>query len=295
MTQPTLQQSIDQIVTALQQRPERQMKGALLGEQVKKVAPSLDLRKLMNVPAGPGALSKFVEKYLSAVLVRSGTSGSDVVYEIVAGERKGDYGHLLWLTFARPGSEQILSLDVSNGVERATLSVSAALSPNHVQIDSATLSELDTIRINFTEQINLSLADDTPPLNASTPYSEWSRQLKLIDTAQYKKWAAYRISKIVELFHERLTKLNVPLERRNILDVELKKSQRHIHSPSATAQASNPPEKPQPAQVSSDFGDRDFRAAILEVVRNLPDSDLRLLRLPAGAIFDALRHAQSKN
>jgi hypothetical protein len=291
MTPLTLQQSIDQIILALRQRPERQIKGALLGEQVKKIAPDLDLRKLMNVPAGPGALSKFTEKYLNRTLARVGTSGSDVVYEIITEDGKTDNGHLLWLTFARPGSEQIVCLDISNGLEKATLSVSSDLGVNHLQINSATLSELDKIRFDYTEIINSSLSTENRHLDASMPYSEWSKQLKIIGQTQYKRWAIYRISKIVELFHERLAKLNVPLERRSVLDEELKKSQRHIHTSRPNVQSNILPDKASPEpEINNSSEEMKFRLAVIHVIKNLSDSELRLLKLPAGAIFDALKN-----
>lgn len=295
MTEPTLNQSVEQIISALRQRPERHIKGALLGEQIKKIVPHLDLRKLMSIPAGPGTVSRFAEKYLNTVLAPAGKSGSDLVYEVIAkGESPTDFGHELWLTFARPGSEGVLSLDVSNGLGQATLSVRENLAPNHAQITSATHSELDKIRLDFTEEINASLEDKFQALDASKPYSEWSRQLKLIGSAQYKRWSLYRISKIIELFHERLAKLNVPLERRNLLDEELKKSQLRIRSPKVVSRPGEIDTSLIPTPHSHVFGEDSMRVAILEVIRNMPDSDLRLLKLPVGSLFDALQNTQKK-
>lgn len=297
MIEPTILLSVEKLTQALRARPERTIKGALLGEQIKKIAPELDLRKIMDIPAGPGSVSKFAERYLASVLVRTGISGSDVVYEIVGSEISNSEAlPLLWQTFARPGSESVIALDISNGIDQAKLSVSKALSPNCIQINSATPSELDQIRANFTEEINRSLENTTDHLDASDAYTEWSKELKSIGLAQYKKWSAYRISKIAELFHERLANLNVPLEQRRVLENELKKSQRSKTQKPKNFEPSNNLQSAINLPSNENKSDEDeFRYAIIEVVKLLPYSSLRDLVLPAGAVFDALRKIKNKN
>lgn len=280
--------AVEVIAASLKVKPEDTITGANLGEHIKKVVPSLNLRQVMSIPVGPGALTKFVDRYLGSVLTKVGNSGSDLVYSIAKNAGTGHQaGSNLWSTFARPSAELKIALDISNGLDRAEISVGERLLPNQVSIQSATHSELDNIRTDFTKIVNGSNAQ--AHLDAEIPYAEWSKKVKAFGAGRYREWVNYRITQIVELFHKRLADLNVPLERSKILEDQLKRSQNALRRNVASHEEGRLERGESPApRVDAGEHAEGLRSVVMRAVAQLDDSELRQLKLPVGTVFDAL-------
>jgi hypothetical protein len=65
--------------------PRSEITGSQLGELLSKNFPELNLRRLTNIPSGPGALTKFIALRLPGLLSVCGKSGADLVYNIKRG------------------------------------------------------------------------------------------------------------------------------------------------------------------------------------------------------------------
>ena len=288
--------SINRILESLKSRPEPYITGALLGELIRDIAPELNIRQLVNIPTGPGALTRFIERHLSSNLKKAGRAGSDLLYRISAdNEEETHSSYDVWQSFARPGSDQIISLDVSEGLEKATVSVKQFLSVNHLKIEHATHAELDRIRADFTTDFNAAVIDPSKHIDARQPYTEWSKKIKAISPEQYKNWSTYRIEKIVDLFRSRLASFNVPPERIRELEEELKKSQRSIRNQRAELRGVGEKSTTQPMAAGYvDPSIEGFRTALIETIKTMSSSELRELKVPAGAFFDAMQFTKLK-
>ena len=102
------EESLDRIRDGLRQWGGKQIPGTAVRDVITAHAPEVDLRAAVDIPAGPGALTKFVSTYLSGVLVRVGKAGSDNLYEI-QGETPAT-SHEFWQAFVSPQSENVVGV-----------------------------------------------------------------------------------------------------------------------------------------------------------------------------------------
>lgn len=294
------EKSILAIKKKIRDSERREITGALVGELIKRVTPDLNVRELVELPSGPGAVSRFIEKFLNDTLVKSGRQGSDLIYAII---NEADIPAYLddplsaisvWHEFVRPKSQNYLILDsIIDGVA-PRIYVSKDIPINGTTIDNATYEELEKIRAEFTDIIN----NDSTPSNqerlvSTEPYTDWSAALKRRGKNFYRQWVEFRIEKIVQIFDERLTSLDVDPSNRNRLCELLRQSQRGTIA-KATSNRSNHPalNTHTPAigtQDSPGKGDSELLDIVVRAVRSLSEIEIRELRLPVGVFWDAIK------
>ncbi len=89
------------------------------------------------------------------------------------------------------------------------------------------------------------------------------------------KWGAFRRAKLIERFNSSLRELAIPPV---------------THFPRVADDLVHPsPQRPQPPTIAVAGDESSFRDLVCKVVSELPLGELRLLKLPVGAVFDALR------
>lgn len=285
MTQTELNSEIETIVIALQGRSKNTITGALIGELIPKITPKLDIRKVMNIPTG-SVLSQFIERHLSHVLTRVEKQGSDWVYSITQPEQV-ESDPDLWRTFVSPHSPRILVIRDSTLELDAPTKLSLEPDEKLKQVESATDSELDQIRTNFTSKLEED-SECMPGIQA--PYTEWSAALKKMGRNKYRDWTEYRLRSLEELFKERLHALEIVPELNTELCSVMRRSRLATKTVfAAKKNQTNQNQIPNTAIKSQSMeSEVNLRSAIIEVIQNLSISDLREIKLPCGAIFDAI-------
>lgn len=292
MSNVKVEQSVLAIVEALKARDQKEITGAVLGELVRRVAPDLNLRTASEVHSGPGALTKFVDMHLSELLKKIRRQGPDWVYLISAGNQL-DLETLptIWQEFVRPNSPNFLILHDANAQVKARVSVQRSVESNAIEIKSATSEELNKLRFDFTKTLNAKLAESSDQtLDAKLPYPDWSTQLKNIGAEHYRNWTEFRINGIVNLFDSRLSEKGIDSNHRAELCKELRSSQSASRFPLISKYSVQSETRHGRELMTHGSHERsmDLQSAVINAVKSLSESELRELRLPVGALFDAL-------
>lgn len=287
MIEEVLNDAIEKITIALQKRPKNTITGALLGELIMDETPEINIREVMKIPAGPGALRKFIDLYLKNVLEFSHKQGSDVVYVIsgLSSPKTRDADPALWQAFVRTSSSKILVL---HGAVLQLEDVDFENNYHGKVIPSATSNELNQIRIDFIKSLG-EKANSLPDMAA--PYADWSAALRKLGREYYRNWTEYRLRKIEDIFGKRLEVLEIEPKVRSELRSQIRCSQ--LSGKGSTNVKNNQPNLQKNSNVvltdkDIDFDDVNFRLAIIEVVKRVSISELRALMLPAGQVADAL-------
>lgn len=293
MIEYTLNNEIAKITSALIEKPESTISGALLGELLPVVAPDLNIREVMEIPSGPGALRKFVDRHLKHVLTPNHKQGSDIIYSILREELENPIqaDAEIWHTFVRTNSPKKLFF---SGNTLKSKSVEEENFDSEKAILSATNDELNQIRIDFINSLG-EIAAALPEMKA--PYTEWSVALKKLGRQHYRNWTEYRLRKIEDLFEQRIDSLGIEKKSRSEILSQLKRSQlaakdligtkkTQPNSVKTTIEEEN--NKNYNSNSNSNSNDEQFRSAIIEVIKKLPILELRDLKLPAGEVADAM-------
>lgn len=296
MTQSELNSEIEKIATALQGLNKNTITGAIIGELIRKITPELDVRTVMNTSSKMGVLSQFIEHHLSHVLTRSHKQGSDWVYSIhaitSAGQVETDPD--FWRTFVRPNSPRTLVIRDST----LALDEPAELNPNHDEklkrVQSVTDSELEQIQTDFANTLQEN-SESLPTIQVS--YADWTIALRKMGGDNYRNWTKFRLRRLEELFKERLNALEITPELNMELCKVIQRSQLAAKpevlvtkkTQTSKNQVPNASIKSQTMELEANL-----RSAIIEVIQNLSISDLREIKLPSGAIFDAIINQNNK-
>jgi len=293
MTNDTLSSEITKIVTALQSQRENTITGARIGELILKIAPNMDMRTVMDMPSGTGVLSKFIDKYLSPTLTRSGKQGSDLVYTINTTDSTGltEVNPSLWQTFVRPHSCN--SLVIRDSTLKLVESAELKADQDEKRIQSVTDPELKNIQTKFMDTLQEN-SGDLP--NISESYKAWTIGLRRIGEDHYKKWIEFRLHQLEELFSARLQALEISSELNEQLCSMMRHSRLAAKSIPLAQKTKTSETQVANAALKSPSLDLElnFRSVISEVIQNLSISDLREIKLPCGAIFDAIINQRNK-
>ncbi|CAJ7592665.1 Uncharacterised protein [Burkholderia pseudomallei] len=300
---------LDKIKNSLRGYANPTITGAKLWDLIKGASPDLNIRDVVGMPTGPGALSRFVDQHLRDVLTSNGKSGSDPIYSINIADSSlptvdvsdSEVG-LLWTTFVRSASSKIVVLTENQpfiaAVELGAIPESAK------KIEGATREELDKIRIDFTQTLLDRFGDNKDGIpNARAPFPEWSNAVRKLGAQNYKDWAVFRINRIIDLFTSRLKELNVAEAQQQEFARLMRRSQSAWREASIshnskikTTANSHPAQSTESASVTPTSSlENQFRSAVAAAVMSLPLSDLRELKLPVGIIWDIINNNSQKN
>lgn len=295
------EKSILTIKKKIRDSERREITGALVGEIIKRTTPDLNVRELVELPSGPGAVSRFIEKFLNDTLAKSGRQGSDLVYTIINEADTPAYlddplsAISVWREFVRPKSHNHIILDITTDEKAPRIYVSKDIPINGTAIDNATYEELEKIRAEFTDIINNdSIPSDQEKLISTEPYTDWSAALKKHGKNLYRQWVEFRIEKIVKIFDERLASLDVDPSNRNRLCELLKQSQRGTNAKFISNRTNHPASNTHTPTISTQDlsikGDSELLDIVVRAVRSLSETEIRELRLPVGAFWDAIKN-----
>ena len=242
MNMPTSKDTLDPITKAIDDYPQNTISGAVLGLVIRKAAPDLDLRAAVGIPpSGTGALSRFVDRFLSHVLVKTGRTapdavgGGDIMYTKVGAEaltstssspdqtqthQRGDY----WNQFVRPSDPRMLVLIKTQDGYGLALQRGDAPPEGRI-IPQVSRDELLSISREFIDQLRLVDGPLADTLAATNTYFEFVEVLRRAGNAFLLQWNQHRYTRLIGKFMERLSALDLSTpEQQQILSM-LERSQ----------------------------------------------------------------------
>ena len=266
--------------------------GAQLHRIIKDAAPELDIRSVVGIPAGPGALTKFIDEYFGDLLERIGHKGGDVVYGIGEGvQPPGENADpSIWKAFVSPNAVNVLCLDMEREelrvleageiTEQNTDGVlSKVTSDEHRTVLDGFLTEISTEQ---REAIEAALAEDSS-------YNSLLEAMRSVGKS--RQWGEHRRDAFVGFLKERLKQKDVSEESIGKLVSQFLGSQSALHKAKDEAPQLQASSGQRFSRVSGRKAPQDLdstRALVRSAIDNMSQTELRDLRIPLGAILDAL-------
>ncbi|RFD19526.1 hypothetical protein DY926_11040 [Komagataeibacter melaceti] len=277
------------ILEALSNWPEATITGGQLNKLIQGAAPNLDIRAMVGMPTGSGALAAFVLRHLSDDLEQIGYQGKDVLYSIQGREASklpDGAASQIWRTFVSPSSSKHLVLKQSIPLLLAR-DAPANGDEAEIEIRKADLDEHDAIRRAF--------ADTLPPVAATAlersgaadaDFNKWIATLRRAVPGSVRDWGEFRRQKLAELFRSRIMDIGLSPAIQSAVLGQLTAAERGAYS--AYAKATKLPRR-----ASSSAGAKDTFARARRLVHAAVDlmtlDELRTIRLPLGVVLDADR------
>jgi hypothetical protein len=285
------------IRSALERHQGQSKSGAILHAIITQAAPDLNIRSVVEIPTGPGALSKFIETYLNEFVKRIGNKGGDILYGIGDGFVSPPYEGAspledvskVWKAFVSPNAVNHLFLNMSD--LRLVVTETTLQDDGLEQIARVSDEEHDTIRQGFRKTLSeehRSFIDEQTVNNAS--YETLLQALR--SAGLMKSWSSYRRDAFKQLLAERLELL--PLDKALIPSVagQLIASQQALFRQKEITQGiKQPPPTNRSSETSAalHYDDINFvRDLARRAIDQMSYNDIRSICLPIGAIIDAL-------
>jgi hypothetical protein len=293
MSYDEIPHELNRVTGALEDWHAPTITGSQLFALIRSAAPNLDVRAYVGIPKGPGALTEFARRYLSEVVERIGNQGGDVLYgirgkEAVALQPSGVAQ--VWRTFVSPNSPQHLVLSRSAGrlVARDTPASSAE---DELEVAKASLEEHDGIRAAFMASLpEPELAVLGNHVAADAEFRSWITALRQHLPNTFREWGVYRRRRLSELFAARIDGLGLddPLRRAALEQIRI--SERSAYAIAKDGNFGISKQGARPTIVGDDATDATSRARQLAhaAIDRMAYDDLRALRIPLGAMLDAI-------
>lgn len=290
---------VEKIAFSLRSRKTKEISGALLGEMIKKEIPHLNIREVVKMPVGPGALSKFIDLYLSTILQRDHRSGVDWIYKIKTTDSTTvlPINPFAWKVFASPSKTHSIFLDRSNQSLIVKLLSEIQGDMAIQKIDSVTREELKEIQKQFLASIDNAQEREKlgQALTGVNSYQKWMKTLQSENLKQYHLWTEFRRKEIGGIFFNRIARFGLDGDIKVTLLADLMKSQAmQHHQIQKLIQIENKPHTKEalPRKGVSNT-EQNFRAVLITILSNMPIEELRQIRLPYGDVFDVLTMKKS--
>ena len=294
MTKDEVDTGVRAVRAAISKWPKPTLTGGQIASLIKSVAPRLDFRATVGIPTGSGALTAFIEQYLSEQLERVGTQGMDTLHRVKGRELETPSpiaSPEVWRTFVSPNSKQNLVLSIPTGLVIAR--ESAASSKEEVDIPKATTAEHDAIRAEFTKGLpKQTLAECEKDLSPDAEFEAWMTALRTYAPEEIKRWGHFRRQRLSELLVARVNAagINVPLRDRVLAHVKASEAAAYESRKSGGKGAgeNNPAAV---AGMNSPANESIGRARLLAhaAIDRLSYDELRALKMPLGAMLDVVR------
>lgn len=266
--------------------------GANIHRLITDAAPSLDIRSVVEIPSGPGALTKFIETYLSDTVKRIGWKGDDILYGIGHGAMPPQQAHdtSVWKAFVSPNAVNNLYLRTSDMKLLAIEAPEAGAGDMH-HIPRATEDEHNAILQEFLN----TLTDGQRGLLEQQDADKFSfdtfvQALRANDLM--KLWGKYRRDAFKNLLLERLESL--PIDKGAIPGIanQLMSSQKALHrndEKKASPQIVPSNDIKSNALARRDGGEAAFaRSLAKSAIDQMSYDEVRGIQLPLSAVLDAL-------
>ncbi|MGR9154636.1 hypothetical protein ACU8L5_36075 (plasmid) [Rhizobium leguminosarum] len=294
MTNDEIHTEVRAVRAAILKWPKPTLTGGQIAALIQSTAPKLDFRATVGIPTGSGALTAFIEQYLSEQLERVGMQGMDTLHRVKGRELETPSpiaSPEVWRTFVSPNSKQNLVLSIPT--EQLIARESAASSKEEFDIAKATTAEHDAIRAEFAKALpKQTLAGHEEELSPDAEFEAWMTALRTYAPEEIKRWGHFRRQRLSALLVARVNAagINVALRDRVLAHVKASEAAAYEsrksggkgageNNPTAVASA-NPP-------ANEAIG----RARLLAhtAIDQLSYDELRALKIPLGALLDVVR------
>lgn len=266
--------------------------GGQLAALIRTVAPGLEIRSIVGIPKGPGALTKFINAHLSDTVERIGSQGSDALLRIV-GRDVEPSGHTaspqVWRTFVSPNSDQHLVLSGGGGV-LLSREAPASAGAGETEVGKATVEEHDRIRAEFVDTLPEPSVKALGELAApDADFEKWIAAMRERLPGSVRDWGQFRRKRLSELFTARIESLALTesFERTVLEQVKASELAAYGKAAKAAAAAKRPSEATDGGVVGADrmAAARRLAHAAIDL---LSYEDLRTLKIPLGVVLDTI-------
>lgn len=279
------------IRVALEGWTEPTITGGQLASLIRRSAPELDVRALAGVPNGPGALTKFIRLHLSDMLDQIGHQGMDVLH-LIKGRTVEVSPSLappeIWRTFVSPNSTQRLVLSRATG-RLMSRDMPASGSDEELEVAKASPYEHDAIRADFPATLPQAMSE---LLNShvapNANFETWIEALKVNLPEAMPKWGQYRRRRLSELLNNRIVKLQLEGSLQHEILKQIEDSEAVAYAAQKGKKAATDKQAAKPAYEADDATSKARRIAHA-AIELLSYEELRALRLPLGAVLDAIQ------
>lgn len=298
MNHTDLRSSLGSIRAALMSRPDGAITGSQVHSLIQSVAPELNIREVVNIPTGPGALTKFIQDHLSDALERIGNHGGDVLYGIV-GHHQPAHGHQdtssIWRTFVSPGSHLKIAYDREE--KKLKLVDEDRLEEDKlVEVPKASLDEHDELRQEFIDQLEPTSAEElNAAVEADSDFQTWIATIRTDFPAIYRAWGNFRKRGLLDLFLDRAGAVGLEEDDHQSLVQQMKASHFAAYDNAKELRfqtGSQPaPKRSQPVRDARPRSEvEEARALVHLAVDLMAHDDLRSIKLPLGVVLDAIHN-----
>lgn len=279
------------IIAALELERGTSKTGAQVHKVITDAAPKLNIRSIVGILTGPGALTKFIESYLHDIVIRIGNQGGDVLYGIgegvTASPNVGDTS--IWKAFVSPNTVNHLILDTTTA--KLTVSSSLDLDDGTHHIERLSTEEHDKIRQEFLSSLSESQRASVDALASSeSAYGDFVQALR--SAGLMATWGKFRRDAIAGILTQRLKEIPIAETAVSGPVTQLLTSQQALFDKSFE----KPEKRTEPEQSWKTKPRAQDDARHLSSARSLAQSaigvmsydEIRAIHLPLGAILDAM-------
>ncbi|MCC5992280.1 MAG: hypothetical protein JJT99_07120 [Rhodobacteraceae bacterium] len=281
---------LSEIRTALMDLEGQAKSGTQIYDLIMTTVPNLDIRSIVDVPAGPGALTKFLGTYFPEIR-QIGWKGGDKLYGIGADvvAPKLVESPNIWKAFVSTNAVANLCLRTSD--MRLFVSSTLDLEDGSHHIPHVTQDELDDIQQRFVT----SLSDDTRAkleagISSDSTYADFMQAVR--SNWLLKPWGEFRRDGLKQIFEGRLKKLPIPKNSIPAVVEQLLDSQRVLYrSEDKVPSRPSPSSAHQPVSATPRMEGQSLdsaRSLAKSVIDKMGYDELRQVQLPFGAVLDAL-------
>ncbi|WP_394654042.1 hypothetical protein [uncultured Sphingomonas sp.] len=291
MREYNINEALRAIRSAIQAWTGPTITGGQLAALIRAAAPGLEIRTIVGIPKGPGALTEFIKSHLSDTVERIGSQGSDALLRIVGRDVEPSAqtaSPQVWRTFVSPNSDQHLVL--SGGGVLLSRETPASADAGETEIGKATVEEHDRIRADFvdtlTEQSVAALGEFAAP---DAEFGKWIAAMRERLPGSLREWGHFRRKRLSELFAARIGSLALEksFERTVLEQVEASEVAAYGKANKAAAAAKRPVKVTDGGDVDADRVATARRLAHA-AIDLLSYEDLRRLRIPLGVVLDTI-------
>jgi len=265
--------------------------GGQLAALIRAAAPGMEIRSIVGISKGPGALTEFIKSHLSDTVERIGSQGSDALLRIVGRDLEAASSAAspqLWRTFVSPNSDQHLVLSGAGGV-LISREAAASIDAGETEVEKATVEEHDRIRADFVKTLPDRSVALLGGLAADAEFEDWIAAMREQLPGSMRDWGHFRRKRLSELFTARIKSLAVKeLVQQTVIE-QVKASELAAYGKAVkAADAAKRPSKP-----TKDGGDGTDRVAAARRMAHaaidlLSYDDLRALKIPLGVMLDTI-------
>lgn len=289
-----INQEVQSIKAALENWPQTTITGGQLANLIKSVAPQIDIRSIVGRPAGSGALTEFISRELFDVVERIGNQGADTLHRVLGREVKlmeAASSSQIWRTFVSPNSLQHLVLNKS---ARCLLvrDVPASEGAGEIEVPKASPEEHDRIRSEFVASLSESEAAAlSERIGDDLKFATWIAALRDCSSQMMRRWGTYRRKELSKLFNSRIMALNLDEQLQQAILEQIGAAELSAYGSLKRGEPALPKQAERRSNAS-DLGPEGLsnaRRIAHAVVDRLSYDDLRALKLPLGAVLDAIQ------